>query len=355
MGVSNYPPHSKGTTVSTVTIYDVAKFAGVSTATVSKVLSNHPYVSARTRARVMEAVTELNYVPNIAARGLAGAKTNIIGMVVSYDSDYLFEDPHLLQILHGINRVATQNDCALLLSTALSGEDKLSAYQRLLGQRYCDGAIVEGSLGEMGLTLLRERGYPVVAVGYSELISCVHSDDRTGAFTMTHHLLELGHTRIGVVAGPETDKISTETRLRGYQDALEHTGITYDPLLVTHGNFRAPSGYAGAAYLMSLPTPPTAIFAFNDRMAFGVMEWLREQGISVPHEVSVAGFDDIPDALRESPPLTTIRQQSRAQGERAVELLLTMMADEEEATQRREIILPTELVVRGTTRAVHPH
>jgi DNA-binding LacI/PurR family transcriptional regulator len=335
--------------VSTVTIYDVAKFAGVSTATVSKVLSNHPYVSVRTRARVMAAVTELNYVPNIAARGLAGAKTNIIGMVVSYDSDYLFEDPHLLQILHGINRVATQNDCALLLSTALSGEDKLSAYQRLLGQRYCDGAIVEGSLGEMGLTLLRERGYPVIAVGYSELISCVHSDDRTGAFTMTRHLLELGHTRIGVVAGPETDKISTETRLRGYQDALASIGIAYDPMLVIHGNFRTPSGYAGAAYLMSLPTPPTAIFAFNDRMAFGVMEWLREQGIGVPDDISVAGFDDIPDALRESPPLTTIRQQSRAQGERAVELLLTMMEDEEEATQRREIILPTELVVRGTT------
>jgi len=335
--------------VSTITIYDVAKFAGVSTATVSKVLSNHPYVAQRTRARVMAAVTELNYVPNIAARGLAGAKTNIIGMVVSYDSDFLFEDPHLLQILHGINRVATQNDCALLLSTALSGEDKLSAYQRLLGQRYCDGAIVEGSLGETGLTLLRERGYPVVAVGYSDLISCVHSDDRSGAFTMTRHLLELGHTRIGVVAGPDTDKIGTEARLKGYQDALQSCGVQYDPFLITYGTFRAPSGYAGAAYLMASPRPPTAIFAFNDRMAFGVMDWLREQGVSIPNEVSVAGFDDIPDAVREHPPLTTIRQQSRGQGERAVELLLTMMTDEAEATTRREIILPTELVVRGST------
>ncbi len=337
--------------MSTITIYDVAKFAGVSTATVSKVLSNHPYVSQRTRARVMAAVTELNYVPNIAARGLAGAKTNVIGMVVSYDSDFLFEDPHLLQILHGINRVATQNDCALLLSTALSGEDKLSAYQRLLGQRYCDGAIVEGSLGETGLTLLRERGYPVIAVGYSDLISCVHSDDRSGAFAMTQHLLQLGHTRIGVVAGPDTDRIGTEARLTGYRDALASADVTYDPIHVTYGNFRTPSGYTGAAYLMGLPIPPTAIFAFNDRMAFGVMEWLREHGIRIPEDVSVAGFDDIPDAIREHPPLTTVHQQSRGQGEKAVELLLKMMEDEEEATTRREIILPTELVVRGTTAA----
>lgn len=335
--------------MSTITIYDVAKLAGVSTATVSKVLSNHPYVSQRTRARVMAAVEELNYVPNLAAQGLAGAKTNIIGMVVSYDSDFLFEDPHLLQILHGINRVATQNDCALLLSTALSGEDKLSAYQRLLKQRYCDGAIVEGSLGETGLTLLRQRGYPVVAVGYSDLISCVHADDRGGARLMTQHLLDLGHTRIGVIAGPDTDRIGTEARLTGYREALESAGIAFDPLLITYGNFRAPSGYAGAAYLMGLPASPTAIFAFNDRMAFGAMEWLHEQGVRVPEDVSVAGFDDIPDSTRTTPPLTTIHQLSRGQGERAVELLLTMMRDEEEATTRREIVLPTELVIRGTT------
>ena len=102
---------------------------------------------------------------------------------------------------------------------------------------------------------------------------------------------------------------------------------------------------------MGLPIPPTAIFAFNDRMAFGVMEWLREHGIRIPEDVSVAGFDDIPDAIREHPPLTTVHQQSRGQGEKAVELLLKMMDDEEEATTRREIILPTELVVRGTTAA----
>ncbi len=331
------------------TIYDVAKHAGVSTATVSKVLSGQPYVSDRTKARVLASVTELNYVPNIAAKGLAGAHTHIVGVVVSYESDFLFSDPHLLEILHGVNRIASANDYATLLSTAVSSEDKLSAYQRLLGQRYADGAIVEGSLGNTGLSLLRERGYPVVAVGYSDMISCVHSDDRAGARHMTDHLLSLGHRRIGIVAGPADDRIGTEARLTGVMDAFGAARLSHDPQLITYGTFQSPSGYDHARTLMSLSEPPTAIFAFNDRMAFGVLQYLTHIGLSVPKDISVAGFDDNADAARHIPPLTTVRQRSREQGERAMSLLLDMIGNEEAASRRQEICLPTELIVREST------
>lgn len=331
------------------TIYDVAKHAGVSTATVSKVLSGHPYVSEQTRARVVAAVRELNYVPNAAARGLAGARTNIIGMVVSYTSDDLFADPHLLQILRGINSTVNEYNCALLLSTATSGEDKLSAYQRLLGQRYADGAIVEGSLGEVGLSLLRERGYPVVAVGYSELISCVHSDDTQGARQITEHLLELGHRQIGVITTPPSERHILERRLAGYKMALAQTGLTFDPTLVIEGNYRRQSGYEGAAELMAHPTPPTAIFAFNDRMALGAIQYVTEQGMSVPHDISVAGYDDIPDAARADVPLTTVRQLAYKQGEEAVRLLFHLIQNESESATRAEVALETQLIVRDST------
>lgn len=331
-----------------VTIYDVAKQAGVSTATVSKVLSGQPYVSEKTRAKVLAAVALLDYVPNVAARGLAGARTNIIGLVISYNPDYLFSDPHLLEIFRGVAEVATTHNYALLLSTGGPGEDGLSAYQRLLGQRYVDGAIVEGSIGERGSALLRERGYPLVAVGYSETLPCVHSADRDGARQVTEHLLALGHRRIGVICGPASDRLNTEARLNGHRDALAAAGLSLDERLLAYGTFLAPSGYTATAQLMTQPEPPSALFAFNDRMAFGSLQWLHEQGIRVPEEVSVAGFDDNPGAEQGDPPLTTVRQLSREQGREAAHLLFDLI-QRPDPTARQEVALPTTLIVRCST------
>ncbi|MBA3531163.1 MAG: LacI family DNA-binding transcriptional regulator [Ardenticatenales bacterium] len=330
-----------------VTIYDVAKAAGVSTATVSKVLSGQPYISEKTRAKVRDAVELLNYVPNAAAQGLAGARTNILGMVVSYDSNFLFSDPHLLQILQGINEVVTENNCALLLSTA-TADDRLSAYRRLLAQRYIDGAIVEGSLGEIGYSLLQERGYPVVAVGYSDKISCVHADDFQGAQEITAYLIGLGHRRIGIISGPASDRLATAARYDGYRAALHQATIPLEESLRVFGTFRTASGYAQTEHLMALTPPPTAIFAFNDRMAAGALRWLREHGYQVPQDVSVAGFDDTPVAARCNPPLTTVRQLSYAQGRGAATLLFRLIQSQS-LLEREEVSMPTSLVVRAST------
>lgn len=331
-----------------VTIYDVAKEAGVSPATVSKVLSGRPYVADKTRARVQDAIRKLNYVPNVAARGLAGARTHIIGIVIAYDADYLFADPHLLEILHGADQVAADQGCALLLSTRRPSSDRLAAHQLLLKRHYADGVLVDGSLGEESFALLRERGYPVVAIGYSEQVSCVHSDDRSGAHAMTEHLLALGHRRIGVISGPRSDKLAMLARLQGHQSAIDSAGIPFTDDLITYGTFRSASGYECAAQLMALPDPPTAIFAFNDRMALGAIRYLREQGLSVPGDVSVAGFDDIPSAALAEPALTTMRQQSLEQGRRAA-LMLFEQINTESSTGRYEVVLPTQLVPRAST------
>lgn len=335
--------------MSSVTIYDVAEAAGVSTATVSKVLSGQRYVSAKTRAKVLAAVERLHYVPNVAARGLAGARTHIVGVVISYDPGFLYSDPHMLQILQGAHLVAARHDSALLLSTGRAEKGELPAFQRLLGQRYVDGALVEGSLGEVGFALLRERGYPVVAIGYSEAASCVHSDDREGARLLTHHLIEQGHRRIGVISGPAHDRLVVEMRMAGYRDALAEGGIPFDAALVVPGTFELESGYQGAAALMARPEPPSALFAFNDRMAMGAIRWLHERGMRVPEEVAVAGFDDNPDAARHDPPLTTVRQLSQEQGQQAAALLFDLIDGASPPEVRREILLPTELIVRGST------
>lgn len=330
------------------TIYDIAKRAHVSIATVSKVLSGRPYVSAKTRARVMDVVAELNYVPNAAARSLAGERTGVIGVVITYDPHDLFADPNLLQILYGIDTQVTQQDYALLLSTARSAEDRSSAFRRLLGARRVDGVLVDTGHDDEGVDLLVEVGYPCVVLGYTSLdLPCVHPDDYTGARLLTEHLLMLGHRRIGIIDGPSPSSLAMQARLRGHQDMLAAWEIPAAVEYKVHGTFHAASGYAGAETLMNQDPPPTAIFAFNDRMAFGAIQWLREHGHRVPEDVSVAGFDDIASAGQFDPPLTTVRQTPQVTGQRAASILFDLLA--QRPIEQREVVLPIQLIERRST------
>lgn len=332
-----------------VTIYDVAREAGVSTATVSKVLSGRRYVADGTRARVLAAVDRLDYTPNLAARGLAGARTQILVLVFAFHPDFIFSDPHLLQIMQGVDEIATTNDYALLLSTASSADNPLSAYKRIASQHnIVDGAVVGGTLGSLGINTLEGQGYPIVVAGYRESGPSVHTDDRQGARQMTEHLLALGHERIGVISGPESDRLATGARLAGYREALSGAAIQVDERLIAYGDYSGASGYGGAARVMAQQPSPTALFAFSDRMALGAMRWLREQGVAVPGQVSVAGFDDIPAAAIAEPPLTTVRQMSREQGRRAA-LLVLKLINNQPPSEGTEISLPAELVVRAST------
>jgi len=329
-----------------ITIRQVAEHAGVSYQTVSRVINDKAEVTEETRARVLASIKALNYHPSQAARALSRQRTSVIGVVIPFDPDFLFNDPHMLWILHGIDRELTLHDYSLLLCTSRYSDDPISAYQRLLNERLVDGVIVDGTYGEAGIRLLVERGYPVVVTGYcGNGIPCVHPDDEGGAYNLAQHLIALGHRRIGVIDGPEP------SRWRGFERACRDAGLDHDPHLVVHGDHTLRSGYEAVTSLMQQPEPPTAIFAFDDKMAIGAMRWLREHGYAIPTDISVTGFDDMPTADLFDVPLTTVNLCSADLGQRAASLLISLI--EGHAPGTAEIVLPTRMVVRQST-AVAP-
>ncbi len=332
------------------TIYDVARRASVSTTTVSKVLSNTPYVSATTKARVLEAMRELQYTPSLVARGLSGNRTYVVALVVPYELNYLFSDPFLLEIIRGVEDVTNEKDYNLLLSVARKS-DQRSAYTRLLRTGYVDGAItIETFEGDEAARDLEARGIARVSVGYrsdANPINNVHCDDYRGAYEAVTHLLKLGHRRIGVVSGPARFMIAMEERLRGTQEALAAYGLTLDPALLVYGDFTVESGYRASKPLLENPERPTAIFAMNDRMAAGVLRRAQEYSLNVPTDLSLVGFDDIPLTGLVEPPLTTIHQPAFRLGQVATQKLFELINDE--LKQFEPIVLPVELVVRSST------
>lgn len=336
-----------------VTIYDVAKKAGVSTATVSKVLSNTPYVSTDTRARVVAVIDELDFVPSLAARSLSKARSSIIGLVFPYVSDYLFDDPHLMTFLRGVDEVVSAHEYSILLMTARSGDDAASSLRRLLHVQYVDGAIVVGMQSTMPTArALRHQIYPTVTLGYASPLgvrNTVHAADRSGAAQVADHLVLLGHHRLAIVTGP-SEIPAVEERCEGFRSQLHANGITIDPDLIVEGDFTQESGYTLASRLLDHPNPPTAVFAINDRMGLGLMAYAQARGLDVPNDLSIVGFDDIPAATYAHPPLTTVRQPSRVMGHVAAERLLALI--EEGGDGFDPVVLPTTFVPRSSTS--HP-
>lgn len=344
-----------------VTIEDVAELAGVSRQTVSRVLNDRADVAEETRARIQSAIQALGYSPSLAARSLPQQRTHIIGLVIPYGPTYLFSDPHLLGFICGVDQIANQRGYNLLLSTArddgtgaLSDVYGLSAFERLISTRHIDGAVVVETLNSrQGISTLRQHGYPVVILGYGTGIEqpyTVHSDDRGGARLAIMHLLSLGHQRLGIISGGERTLTAMEERLAGCRQALAEHGLTLDPAQVAYGDLTPESGMAATSRLLDSAIPPTAIFALNDRMAIGAIQYLHQQGISVPGQLSVIGFDDIPQASICTPALTTVRQPALEMGRQAGRLLLELL--ENDAALLQPIVLPAELIVRGSTAPV---
>lgn len=330
------------------TIDDIARLAHVSPATVSKVVNNRPYVSAATRARIERVIAETGFVPSQRARGLSQRRSFILGLLIPYTSDQLFADPHLLELMRGIEAEANLHDYNLLLSTARAPVDAASACVRLLRSDIIDGAIVVETLDIQPFTeAMRQQSSPWVMIGYDEThtVPTVHADDYGGALAATHHLIALGHRRIGVI-GSVPRPFAVDERLRGIRAALDAIQQPLDEHLIAVGDFSIESGEQAGRLLLSHPTRPTAIFAMNDRMALGVIRAATELGLRVPQELSVIGFDDIALATLFSPPLTTVRQPGFAMGRAAAHLLFTLLNGKESSTSAA---IPTELIIRGTT------
>jgi len=331
-----------------VTLKDVANLAGVSSVTVSNVLNNRPNVSKATRAKVQKAIQKTGYTANLAARGLAGGRTNTIGMLLpDLATQYLGE------IVRGASDEVRSAGMEMLISTAsdIARERNQVAFL----QNITDGLLlVLPRMADDVLIVVDKAGIPVVVIdhrGSKIMLPSVDVDNYRGARAATEYLIALGHQWIGFVSGPKGYE-ATSARLKGYKEALSNAGLAFDTGLLAEGDFFQPSGFAAGRRLLSLPKPPTAIFVSNDLMAFGVIEAIKEHGLRVPNDVSVVGFDDIPMASQVYPPLTTVRQPLYQMGVAAARIMMAMLHGVEPPSSR--ITLPTELVERATATACSP-
>jgi LacI family transcriptional regulator len=329
------------------TIVDVARAAGVSVSTVSRVLNNKPDVAAPTREKVLATMQRLGYVANPSARRLAGGRTGIIGLIVPD-----IATAYTVEIVRGVGEEVNKAGYDLVLYTVVGqheGAERERAWLSILSRGLVDGLVLvlPRSMTDE-LIALSGRGFPIVLIdhrGVDTDLPSVCATNVEGALEATRYLLSLGHRRIGFITGTLQYRAGSD-RLAGYRLALAQAGISFDPALVFEGDFSRQKGYEGAMALMRLPDPPTAIFASNDVSAFGALDALRELGLRVPEDVSLVGFDDIPAAAEIRPPLTTVRQPLVDMGRSGAQLILALLNGQTEVPRRIE--LPTHLIVRSS-------
>ncbi|MEO6415909.1 MAG: LacI family DNA-binding transcriptional regulator [Gemmatimonadaceae bacterium] len=326
-----------------MTIKDVAREAGVSVATVSRVWNEAAFVSPETRQRVAQVATRLGYSPHGAARSLITRTTNALGVLLPDLYGEFFSE-----IIRGIDHTAQAAGYHILVSSSHDSKDEIDAALRSMRGRV-DGMIIMSPDLETQRTLHALQGsFPVVllngGVDANEFDS-ITIENHAGAREMTLHLVKHGHTRIAMIAGPQRNYDAAE-RLHGYETALTESGIAHDQSLVVPGDFSELSGHAAAMQLLALAQRPTAIFAANDSMAIGALSALHESGLRVPQDIAVAGFDDIPLARYMNPPLSTVHVDISLLGERAATLLLSSLLQGQRPRQQQQ--LSTTLVIRSS-------
>ena len=318
------------------TIRDIADLAGVSIATVSRVLNDRPDVSPETRESVLQVVREHGFSTNRGARGLSSGRTGMIGLTLPRVNDAYFGP-----MLSGAAEALHERDMRLVLAPTLHEHDReVSLLERLM-RGTTDGAILmlpEESAEE--LLMLQRQGFPFVVVDPREPppdgIACVSAMHAAGAKEAAQHLLGLGHRRIGAIAGAP-GWYATEERLIGFRAALAAAGMLLDPELVAYSDWRMPRGTEAAEQLLSLPEPPTAIFGFNDNVAIGVLHAAHQRGLRVPDDLSVVGFDDTELATVVTPQLTSVRQPLAELGRTGVSLLVRLLERQRVDALRMEL------------------
>jgi LacI family transcriptional regulator len=326
-----------------VTIKDVAREAGVSVATVSRVWNEAAFVSPETRQRVAEVATRLGYSPHGAARSLITRTTHALGVLLPDLYGEFFSE-----IIRGIDHTAQAAGYHILVSSSHDSKDEIDAALRSMRGRV-DGMIIMSPDLEAQRTLHALQGsFPVVLLNGgvdANAFDAITIENHAGAREMVLHLIKHGHRRIAMIGGPQRNYDAAE-RLRGYQTALTESGIALDASLVVQGDFSELSGHRAVPLLLELGSRPTAIFAANDSMAIGALSALHESGLRVPQQMAVAGFDDIPLARYMNPPLSTVHVDISLLGERAAALLLSSLLQGRRATQQLQ--LSTTLVIRSS-------
>jgi DNA-binding LacI/PurR family transcriptional regulator len=329
------------------TLADVARLSGVSKTSASMALSDSPRVAAETKTRVRDAARQLGYVPHFAASSLRSQKVDAIAVVVPHDTQHVFSHPFFIDVLEGVLTTANENDISPILSTARTASDESSAYSRILRGRMASGVIVAAaSTTDQNVATIADAGYPVVVIGRSPKqpgIVTVGIDDQGGAQKAVEHLITVhGAKRIGHVSGPLNHQSAIDKRV-GYVQALSDAGLELNPRLQFEGDYTEESGTAAAVALMPEIGNCDALFFANDQMAVAAMDHFANQGIRVPQQLRIVGYDDHPTLRHSHPAITTVRGDMVEVGKQSMTKLLQLLAGE---TDVDNLELPTELVVR---------
>ena len=324
-------------------IYDVAKKAGVSVVTVSRVINNASTVRQSSRDKVMKAIKELNYQPSSAAQSLARGKTNVIGLLIPN-----LTDPFIMEVVDSVDRELEKKGYFLALSVIDKSDDSTVRSNFLFQHDRVDGILILTPIFEDDyVASLKNKNIPFVIMDnqlFPFTVSSIVVDNFKGGYDVTRHLLELGHLKFGCIGGPE-EFLSAKHRIDGFNAALTEVGI--EPYKISRGEFDITTGYEVTTKWIEDNELPTALICGDDHIAFGAIDALRENGLRVPEDVSVVGYDDHPFASKLHPHLTTVKQPAVEIGVKGVEALFNAMNGKEK--QHVVVKLPPELIIRHTT------
>jgi LacI family transcriptional regulator len=326
------------------TIEDVAKRAGVSKMTVSRVINNSGYASRETRERVERAIEELGYVPNLLARSLRFKTTKTIALVLTD-----ITNPYFTTIARGVEDTASEHGFSVIFCNTDESQDEEAKYLNVLVQKQVDGMVlVPACCTTESVAFLSDRAVPFVILDRripDAQVDTVRCDSERGAYELTDHLLEQGHTQIAILSGPAVVTTAAD-RVEGFQHALRDAGL--DSSRVYYGAYSVEGGYRTAQRAIAESPRPTALFAANNFIAFGALRALREHGLRVPDDMALVAFDDLPPTFTIDPFLTVMAQPAYEMGRRATLLLLDRLAGKG-GSDPQEIILPTALMVRQSS------
>jgi LacI family transcriptional regulator len=330
-----------------MTIGEIAKLAGVSKTTVSRVLNNKPDVKPETRTKIMELIEQNNFHPNAFAKAISSQKSNSLGLIIPYEAEYIFSNPFYVEVLRGVSTQA--NIMGYFLNVCYPHDQN---YVDIYKQKRVDGFVLisPGSKHLSIIDSLKQEGAPFVAtarIPSEKDLTYVDVDNFAGGIMATEHLISLGHKRIGFIGKPTMT--SSTDRFDGYKEALKKHRIAYDDDLVRVSETSSiEGGYLSVLELLAIQHKPTAIFLTNDLLALGALKALDEKGLNVPGDISIVGFDDIPMADYVSPPLTTVRQPAYEKGVEACKILVNYLKNNKPLKSK---MLDLELVVRKSTAA----
>lgn len=329
-----------------LTLEDIGKLAGVSRATVSRVVNDYPHIKPEVRQRVQGVIKETGYQPNRIAQSLASNRSNVIGMVIPHVADTIMTNPYYLHLINSITKATNQNNLILSLFLFHSIDEEERIANSLFNTNLVDGVIITADRREDSFVRqILQYDIPLVFIGKPEpgvTVPYVNVDNEAGGYIATEHLLSRNRRRVATIMVKHNT--AGEDRFTGYCQALEAHDIPLDESLIAEGDFSQESGYDAMKRL--LDHSPDAVFIASDLMAIGAQRAIREAGLSVPDDIAMVGYDDLPHAVHGDMPLTTIRQPVEQLGPSAIELLQAVINGSIKVAEKR--VLPVELVVRST-------